>query len=238
MKFTSPVYSAVSGSIAGLTYAHNRGGMYARQRTIPTDPATARQLEMRDILSGLVTSWGTVLTAAQRAAWDLYGENVPTTGPLGGEVLLSGQQWFIACNSIRVQAARFLGVADSALLVNNGPTTFNRTNLTLSAGTPDASDQQISQPYVADEARTQDGGLILFYQSRPAGPGVNYFRGPWRLSFVVVGDTATPPTSPAVIDTPGYVLTEGLNSWVRAVASAPDARSSPQAIDGPRAVQA
>ena len=51
MKFTSQVYTQASGSVGGLTYSHNRSGMYTRARSTPTDPASTLQLERRSNFS-------------------------------------------------------------------------------------------------------------------------------------------------------------------------------------------
>jgi len=43
MKFKSPILSQASGSIAGITFSHNRGGMYVRARAVPTNPGSPQQ---------------------------------------------------------------------------------------------------------------------------------------------------------------------------------------------------
>ena len=230
------IMTQMSGSLGGLTASHNRGGIYLRSRTIPVNPATSRQVTMRTILAFLAARWGSALTAAQRAAWDLYGENVLVTNPLGDQVQLSGQQWYVQANATRMQADDFLANAVGTSVIDAGPTNFSRTNLALGAIAVDESDDDAEVNYTADEARTQDGGFILIYQGRPTGPGVSFFAGPYRLVDVVVGQTAVPPTSPVTINplsTLGYAVAAGQGSGWRAVASAPDGRSSPAAKAGP-----
>ncbi|KKM06452.1 hypothetical protein LCGC14_1743870, partial [marine sediment metagenome] len=48
MLFKSGLITQGSGSIGGLTASHNRGGMYFRARTIPTNPATSFQTVVRN----------------------------------------------------------------------------------------------------------------------------------------------------------------------------------------------
>lgn len=233
MLFKSALLTQASGSVGGVTFSHNRGGMYTRARTIPTDPASEFQTELRASFGGLAAAWGSILTQAQRDAWDLYADNVTVTNPLGDQIKLSGQQWYVKANAPRLQAALFLGVAASALRVDDGPTTFNLTSLTAGQPTLTAPDG-ISQPYVADESRTQNGGLILVYQGRPQSSGRRFYKGPFRLAGVVVGDTTTPPTSPLVIadpDTP-FTMTAGQVCATRVTASAPDARPSNPVLPG------
>lgn len=237
MLFKSGLVTQVSGSIGGMTGSHNRGGYYFRSRTIPTDPSSSRQQAMRAIMAQLVTRWSNVLTAAQRAAWNLYAANVPVINPLGDSINLSGQQWYIKANSIRQQA---IDEAASAIaLVDDGPTVFNLTDpgvLTISSASE--ATQVVTVAYNnAKEWAVQDGGVLLLYVGRPQNPGVTFFRGPWRLAGIVDGDTTTPPTSPATPTAP-FAITETQNIWVRGVASAPDGRPSAEQILGPFPVAA
>ena len=83
MKFKGTLIGEASGSIASLTFSHNRGGQYVRQRTIPTNPNTVFQQAIRSLVSELTSRWQNTLTEAQRAAWDQYAVQVPLLDPLG-----------------------------------------------------------------------------------------------------------------------------------------------------------
>jgi len=200
MKFKSPVYTQVSGSIGGLTYAHNKGGLYARARSIPVNPNSNEQRAVRNGFSSLVTEWTEGLTAAQRDAWSVYATNVPKTDTLGDPLQLSGQQWYIGANTPRLQA----GLAR----VDDGPTIFDRGVIdeTLSVAVDEAS-QEITVTYDDTLAwADEDGSAMLVYASRPVNPTINYFRGPFRLAGSIAGDSVTPPTSPGTIAVPFPVV--------------------------------
>ena len=48
MLFKSAAFTQASGSVGGLTFAHNRGGMYTRARSIPVNPKTQQTGRCRE----------------------------------------------------------------------------------------------------------------------------------------------------------------------------------------------
>jgi hypothetical protein len=101
MAIINPIHGEMSGSIAGNTWSRNKGGQYVRQRTTPTNPTTSRQTIVRSWMQTLSSAYAS-LTQAQRDAWKQYGETHPVTNALGVSIILSGQQWFVALNSRRL----------------------------------------------------------------------------------------------------------------------------------------
>lgn len=93
-----PVVSEVSGRIGGTVFAHNRGGMYARNGTKPSIVTTPSAQEFKAIL-GTVSQLWTNLSAAQIAAWNTYAANNPQKNRLGRQISLTGQNFFIRLNS-------------------------------------------------------------------------------------------------------------------------------------------
>ncbi len=69
MALIKPIHGEMSGSIGGNTYAHNKGGQYVRQRTIPTQPNSQRQVAIRSYMSMAIDAWLNVLDANGRALW-------------------------------------------------------------------------------------------------------------------------------------------------------------------------
>ncbi len=108
MKFQSPVYTAVSGSIGGITYGHNKGGMYARGRGTPTNETSVRQTATRAAFSLFAGKWTTALDQAQRDLWNTYAQNHTTEGPFGEEIYINGICWYIMFNSRLLDAGEAL----------------------------------------------------------------------------------------------------------------------------------
>ncbi len=205
MLFSSPVYSKASGSVAGLTYSHNKGGMYARARVTPTDPATGRQIVIRGLMTSLANTWSNTLSAIQRAAWALYGANVAMTNRIGETIYLSGQQHFIRCNVPRLQG----GIA----VIIAAPTNFNLGEFTPPGLTSvnDSDDWTVTFDNTDDWAST-DGGYLLLYGGKPVAPSINFFKGPFRYADKITGATTVPPTSPAEI-AGNYTPNAGNHVW-------------------------
>lgn len=194
MKFKSEVLTQASGSIGGVTYAHNRGGLYRRARSIPTNPNSDDQIIVRNYFSSLAVAWRDTLTPAQRDAWSDYAANSPVTDTLGDPLLLTGQQMYIRCNSVRLRAG--------AARVDDGPVLNGLIDLTttgivaaVGAGTV-LVNLNASDPWANDD----DGGLVV-QTSRWLPPTINFHRSPFRYLGVIAGDSTTPPTPPVVIST-------------------------------------
>ena len=227
MLFTSPVYSQASGSIAGITYSHNRGGMYTRARVTPTDPSSQRQQAMRTAMGVLAAYWGQTLSGAQRAAWNLYADNVPWLNPMGQSIFLTGQQHFNRVNTVRLQLG-FTLEADAPIIYDLG--TFTAPTL----------DTATDGPLVeigfnnADLWANNYGGAMCVYCGKSVGPGRGFYRGPWRLSGYIAGDPS-PPASPGVL-TPEWPWSAGNICWVQIRVLQIDGRMSLPVILGPKTI--
>lgn len=93
-----PMAAAISGSMGGTTFSHNKGGPYIRARAIPTNPGTSFQLNQRARLATAAGQWQG-LTDAQRQAWVEWARQNPVINALGHAVQLSGEQAYIQLNS-------------------------------------------------------------------------------------------------------------------------------------------
>jgi hypothetical protein len=219
MLIDSPLVGTGSGSLGGITMSHNRGGQYLRRRVIPTNPGTSLQQANRAGLALLATNWSTVLTSAQRAAWDLYASNVAVINALGATIYLTGQQQYIRSNTPRIQAA--LSVIDDA------PTTFNLGEVTQ----PILSLVDVTVPEVqitftdGDAWTSEDGAYLLVYMGKPQGPGITFFKGPYRFMDSVAGDITIPPTNPASMTSP-FIYTAGQLAWAQCRVTRADGRLS------------
>jgi hypothetical protein len=218
MKFKSLIISQGSGSTGGLTYSHNRGGMYIRSRATPTNPNSPQQQAVRSAMNALVAHWQETLTAAQRDAWKTYADNVPITDVLGESIYLTGMNHYIRSNISLVLA----GLAR----VDDAPTIFDLGAFTDPSFVPAAATQDVAVTFDNTDAwANEDDAALLIFASREKAPTINYFKGPYRFAGKVDGDSVTPPTSPATISLP-FAATAGNRVFFRAVVVRADARRS------------
>lgn len=192
MLFKPTIAAEMSGAMGGLVASHNRGGQYLRVRVVPTDPASANQVVVRNAVGTLANRWTTTLTDAQRAAWAAYAVDVPLPNRLGDPRLISPLAHFIRSNTPRLQAGAGV-VDDGPAELNTGE--FNAINAGLSV---DAAAGTLDLFYDNTDAWANGtGGWLIVYLSQPKSPTVNFYKGPYRYIAKVAGVTATPPTSPA-----------------------------------------
>lgn len=205
MKFKSPVYSQVSGSVGGLTYAHAASTMYARARSLPTNPNTTRQVGIRGAVTALSARWNQVLTQAERDGWIAYANASPVTNKLGDPLTLSGQQMYIRCNAVRAQITAWTAdftVPVVQALVDTAPSTPGQA-----VGISSIAAFGVTAGVVGFSANLaapmdDDGDVVLQAGSLVSG-GRAYYRGPYQLaaagavaaaatSAVLTPDTADP----------------------------------------------
>jgi len=209
----------MSGSIAGETFARNRYGNYARSRTKPVNPNTARQVKIRSLLAILSTRWAQTLNAAQRAAWNLYASNVAMKNRLGEVINLTGFNHYIRSNSYRLDGDR--------PVVDDGPVIFElpEKDPTISMTATEATGH-IS--LVFDDTMdwcAEEGSLVVIGNGQPQNAQRNFFAGPYHAYGRMVGDAVTPPTSPLDADY-WYAIAEGQHLWIQLRISRADGRLS------------
>jgi len=198
MKIKSQILSQASGSLGGLTAAHNRGGLYFRARTIPTNPATLQQSVVRSAMADLNNRWVNTLTAAQRIAWEVYANNVLLTDTLGEPRAVTALNMYQRSNVVAVQNS--LTVVDDAPAIfdTGGPGDFDDGSSTITA----ASDELSLAFYVGDDWVDETGAHMIVSCSRPQNASVNFFKGPFRVVGTIAGDNSSAPTSPQTYTLP------------------------------------
>lgn len=218
MLFKGTLIGAASGSVAGVTFARNRGGQYTRQRSTPTQPNTPRQVEVRDRFATCSQAWR-ALAQALRDQWNAIAPTVTLLNALGDPISYTGHQLFVAVNTLRLNAGlsiRSIGPTES------GKATLQATTFTFTAGGPD-----FEVAYGAG-TWTAAGGAMLVQVGGPKSAGVSFFKGPFSQAGVVLG-AAVAPVSPALFS---YLVDflAGQKYWARVIATDEDGRLSDSAV--------
>jgi len=123
----------ISGRVGGTVFAHNRGGAYMRNGSIPSIVMTQKAMLYKGYLAAASQLYANA-TDAEAAAWREYAANHPVTNRLGRSHNLTGGNWFVACNSRLIAA--------------------DATPITLPPNAPAPTGSQIKSAAVAATAKT------------------------------------------------------------------------------------
>lgn len=166
----------ISGSVAGDVHFRNRFGNCIRPRTKPVNPHSARQEAVRADLSFLAEMWHGVLTAANRAGWEVYADAVPMTNRLGETIRLTGYNHFMRTNVSSMTAGLAISVAAPATL-----------SLPEKDGDLLCSEETIAAQTFTFTCNVNGWGIgaddkraIYLFQGLPQLVSRNQFAGPWR----------------------------------------------------------
>ena len=206
-----------SGKQGGIVWSHNASGPYVRNRAIPTNPNTSRQVAVRNAVRALSIHWNITLTQVQRDAWDVYAANVSWLNRLGQSITLNGLNHFIRSNTplvvsgiARVDAAPVIfdiAVAEASLTATASEAT---QNLTIDG---DAAADWIGEA----------GAWQFYYMGLPQNASRKFFKGPYRLITAVPG--AGPPPFPVVIAA-AFPFAADQRIWIRSRVARGDGRLS------------
>lgn len=219
MLFKETIGAQLSGALGGIVASHNAGGTYFRVRATPTNPNTPQQIAVRNAVAFLSNFWNNGLTSGQRAIWDTYADNVTVTNRIGEQVLISGLAHYVRSNVSRIQAS--LARADDGPGIFNIGSHFPPKIVNFSEATQ-LGDFSFSNGPLTDPWANEVGGFMFVFISRPQNISINFFRGPYRLIAVVVGDPV-PPVSPILINAP-FPFIAGARIFGRAISTRADGR--------------
>lgn len=221
MKIASALVTQVSGSIGGMTGSHNKGGMYLRARSMPTNPNTPLQQAVRALMQQCNQYWRATCTATQRADWADRAANIPVVGKTGQTEYRTGMNWFVGLNVLRLQAGLAI---QAAAPENNARVALG--DLSIEGATAATNEFDVAWGGGDWDDNDDDSGLLV-YCSRPQNASVEYFKGPYQYVGKIEGDSVSAPTSPQTFTCP-FSLMEGQRIFVKVVGySGADMHSAP-----------
>ena len=171
MLIRSGMGMQLSGSVGGVVASHNKGGAYLRNRSVPVNPNSAAQQAARSAFSAASLQWSN-LNSGQRAGWEGYASQTPVVNRLGDSVTLSGFNWCVAINSLRLRAGQALQIL--------APTTPGLASI----GDGDVDALSVASGIeLVESAAAVDGGYVVGL-SPPLSPGVTFYGGPYSAYLV------------------------------------------------------
>jgi hypothetical protein len=175
-----PIHGVMSGSIAGNTWGHNRGGQYVRQRRSPVNQNTARQSRTRSWLQRFSSDWR-ALSVANRAAWNEWAAIHPVLDALGESIQLSGHQAYVALNT-RLREAGDSSIA--APPITGHPAGLDSLAIAAASGTGNITLTFTPTPIGA-------GIRLWVWAAAPVSPGRYPNRARARLQGITAANAAT-----------------------------------------------
>ena len=178
MKYVpGPMVGQLSGSQGNTTASHNKFGSFFRNRIIPVDPRTAKQLAVRALIQGFSEFWRT-LSDAQRDSWRFLGDQMARLDSQGQNYTLTGLQAFTSINMNR----DVLGLAISQDAPALDVPTLIYSITPAAAGFPPALEIDSNVVLAASQS-------IVLDASDDISPGINFVpRGAFK--FLAVFDSA------------------------------------------------
>ncbi len=94
-KFTpGPTVAAVSGSVGGTVFSHNRYGQYMRFRAIPTISTTQYAMAAKASFTAASQAFQD-LSTSEKLAWETWARTNPVSDRLGNQQVLTGHASFV-----------------------------------------------------------------------------------------------------------------------------------------------
>lgn len=180
VKFSALV-SEMRNKLNGSVFSKNRAGNYLRNKVTPVNPQTSFQTAVRAALTAASQAWR-ALTEAQRTAWNAAVSNFTGTDIFGDVKTPTG---------INLQNKLYL----NAYTIGGVPLT-TPPSPGVSVGVPDANLTTDSAPQVftitSSLAAVPAGQSWVISATENSSPGINNFKGKYRVVAVLAPATALP----------------------------------------------
>jgi hypothetical protein len=226
MKVLAGLVTQGTGSIGGMTMSKNKQGYYLRARTVPSNPKTEKQHAIRATFSQLSAYWASLALSNQNS-WNLYAKNVKVILNNGETKILSGFNWFLATNQLRLQAG--LEIQDQA----SDLFTLAQPPAVADVFYSDMANLQLKFNLLDAPADPDTGDVVLVQVGRPKTLGTLYFSGPWQNVATVDSALAGSYVDLNFAEISIYEATSNNNQWIRLVRIMPDGRYSTPVVYGP-----
>lgn len=165
-----PTIGAISGSIGGTVFSHNKGGPYIRNRTIPTKATSEYAIAQKAELTYIAQKWQAE-TAATQAAWREWAKTNPISNALGQSRTVSGHVAYIKINATLL-ACNLLPVILPPVLTAPAPLTSLTVSADIGPGTFDIA--WTATPLAATD-------LLMIWAALVDSPGINYVDNLYKL---------------------------------------------------------
>lgn len=218
-----PLAGAISGSIGGTTFSHNRGGPYMRRRATPVTSTTAPALAAKNRMAAGSAAWQGI-TDNQRLAWKEWAQENPVNNAVGTPITLTGHQAYVG-NYTRQQAAGQTPLTAPPISPAPDPLVTLSGNFDIGIGAFDAT--YTVTPLGAAE-------YLWLVANVHNSPGINYVENVKRFIGVSAAAQASPFDYMTLIEARfgTLVVDQHIALFAHVFSSATGLLSTPQRVDG------
>ena len=193
-----PTVAAISGSIGGTTFARNRYGMYARNRSIPVVSTTPAALNAKARMATISQQFQS-LTNPQKLAWQAWCTTNPGLNRLGQQIVLSANAAYVSLNT----RLHYLGIAS----IVDPPLEPAPVALLTLLQTCDLGATTFDLAYTATPLAADD--MLWITSCVTDSSGINWVQNLLRLIGVTAAAQASPFDHQTLLETRFGTLQEG-----------------------------
>lgn len=179
----------LSGRVGSVVFSRNTHGPYSYTWQSRTDPNTSAQSRTRGALTAAVGLWH-AMPPWYRSTWDTYAASRTFRSRQAANTHRSGFNLFCAPLTFRWYTSL------SGLIW--APTVLTVSRIGFLTYTPVGIGYALATFDLTDPWRTQNGGGIAIFQSRPQTANVNHFSGPFQFVAHSHGSSTTPPVATGI----------------------------------------
>lgn len=176
-----PAVGAISGSIGGTVFSHNKGGPYIRNRTIPTKATSEYAIAQKAEMAQVAQAWQAE-DAASRVAWSEWAKTNPITNALGQSRTVPGHVAYIKLNATLLACN-----LDPIVLPPILPAPAPLKSLTVSA---DIGPGTFDIAWTATPLAATD--LLMIWAALVDSAGINYVENLYKLIAKSALEAASP----------------------------------------------
>lgn len=201
-----------------MTFGRNMGGIFARARTAPSQPASAERDLRQAALTAIMTAWSATLTQAQRDTWTQYGRKYLMPNRWGTPGTRPGILHFFRSNLQRYRVTTTIDYLTAPSAPIPHPPTFTFT-------ADDSANNFVVDLPPTNYLVVPNYTRLYAYAGHDLSPGRVFYNGPWRyigwnqFSF---GSWAFDPWTLAY----PWTLTAGDHVYCRLVITDPEGATS------------
>lgn len=165
-----PAIGAISGSIGGSVFSHNKGGPYIRNRTIPTASQSAYAVNAKARLAQISQAWQ-LEDAATQLAWREWAKTNPISNALGQSRTVPGHVAYIRVNTC-LMAVNLQPIVLPPILP--APEPLTSLSVTADIGPGNFEIVYLATPLGATEK-------LMVWAALVDSPGINYVENLYKL---------------------------------------------------------